>query len=154
MDLYKILNKLNIDYKEIEHETVYTIEQAQNIKCSICGVGCKTLFLTDKKGKYFLLMLNENKRANIKELTKILKVSKLSFASSEELKNILNLEQGSVSPLGIIYDSENLVTLIIDKDLKDKKILVHPNTNTKTVSIDYNDLIKFIENENHYYIIV
>ena len=154
MDLYKILNKLNIDYKEIEHETVYTIEQAQNIKGSICGVGCKTLFLTDKKGKYFLLMLNENKRANIKELTKILKVSKLSFASSEELKNILNLEQGSVSPLGIIYDSENLVTLIIDKDLKDKKILVHPNTNTKTVSIDYNDLIKFIENENHYYIIV
>ena len=154
MELYKILNNLNIKYKEIEHEPVYTIEQAKNIKGKIKGNGCKNLFLTNKKEKYFLLILDENKRANIKELAKTLKVNKLSFASTEDLKNILNLEQGSVSPLGIIYDNKNIVTLIIDKDLKDKKILIHPNTNTKTLSMDYNDLIKFIENENHSYFII
>lgn len=154
MDLYKILEELNIDYSEIEHEPIFTIEQAKNIKNNIFGIGCKNLFLTDKKGKYFLVILEENKKANIKELSKLLDVNHLSFAGIDELKNILNLEQGSVTPLGIIYDKKNIVTLIIDKELKNKKVLVHPNTNTKTLSINYSDLIKFIEYEKHNYLLV
>ena len=101
---------------------------------------------------YFIFVLEENKRANLKELANYLKVSKLSFATSEELKVILNLEPGSVTPLSIINDKENLVTLILDQELNNK-ILVHPNTNTKTVSLLFEDLIKFIEYTNHKYII-
>ena len=80
-------------------------------------------------------------------------VAHLSFASIEELKNILNLEQGSVTPLGIINDEKNMVTIVIDKELQGKRLLVHPNTNKKTLSINYNDLIKFIEFEKHKYLI-
>lgn len=154
MDLYKILDELNIEYIEIEHEPVFTIEQAKNIKNRMSGIGCKNLFLTDRKGKYFLVILEENKKANIKELSKLLQVSHLSFANIEDLKNILNLEQGSVTPLGIINDEKNMVTVVIDKELQGKRLLVHPNTNKKTLSINYNDLIKFIEFEKHKYLIV
>ncbi len=45
MDLYEVLDKLNIQYSEIEHEKVYTVQQAQNIKLTIDGIGCKNLFL-------------------------------------------------------------------------------------------------------------
>lgn len=72
----------------------------------------------------------------------------------EELNEILKLTKGSVTPLGIINDKDNLVTILLDKDLIDKRILVHPNVNTKTISLEYKDLIKIIEYANHNYIII
>jgi len=152
MDLYVVLENLNIIYEEIEHEKVMTVEEAKKIDNMINGVGCKNLFLTDKS-KFYLVVLEENKRANIKDLSKYLKCSKLSFAHSEDLKEILSLEVGSVTPLGIINDSNNKVILVIDKDLIDKKLLFHPNINTKTISIYYDDLIKFIDYFKHDYVI-
>lgn len=151
MDLYEVFKKLNIEFKEIEHEAVFTIEQAQGIKDKIEGVGCKNLFLTDKNGKYILIVLNENKKANIKQIEKIVNTSHLSFAKETELKSILQLKQGSVTPFGILNDNDNKVMIVIDNDLKGKKLLFHPNVNTKTISISYNDLIKFIEFEKHNY---
>lgn len=82
----------------------------------------------------------------------VIRCSRLSFASSSRLKEILDLEEGSVTPFGIINDKDNKVTLLIDKDLKDNKLLFHPNINTKTISVSYDDLIKFIEDQNHKYI--
>ena len=152
MNLYDILNELNISYEEITHEKVMTIEEAKNIENMIEGIGSKSLFLKDKKN-YYLIILEENKRADIKELAGIIGCSKLSFASSERLKEVLGLEEGSVTPFGIINDGLNKVTLLIDKDLMNNKLLFHPNVNTKTMSITYDDLIKFIEYENHKYIL-
>ena len=152
MDIYDILKELNIDYDEIQHEAIFTVDEAKIINNRIIGIGCKNLFLTDKKGRYFLILMEENRRANMKEIARLLNVSHLSFASTEALKNILKLKQGSVTPLGIMNDRDNLVELVIDSDLKDKKVLVHPNTNTRTISIDFNDLIKFIEYEKHKYV--
>ena len=153
MNLYEILKQLNIQYKEIEHEPVYTVEQAQFIKNYIEGTGCKNLFLTNRKNQYYLVILEESKRLDIKKLAQLVNQSHLSFASSQRLKMILDLEPGSVTPLGIINDKDNLVTLLIDKELQNKNLLVHPNTNTKTLSISYDDLIKFIEYENHTWLI-
>ncbi len=55
MNLYEILKKLNIEFNEIEHEPVFAVKQAQTVKEKIEGIGCKNLFLTDKKGKYVLV---------------------------------------------------------------------------------------------------
>lgn len=154
MNLYEILKKLNIEFNEIEHEPVFTVEQAQVVKDKIEGIGCKNLFLTDKKGKYVLAILNENKKANMKEIERAVNTSHLSFAETTELKDILKLEQGSVTPFGIINDVDNKVVLAIDVDLKDKKLLFHPNINTKTISITYDNLVRFIEFEKHNYILI
>lgn len=153
MDILEVLNNLKIDYELLEHKPVYTVEEAKQIENMIDGIGCKNLFLTNKKGNYFLLVIEENKKANLKELAYFLNVSKLTFASADELKELLNLEPGSVTPLSVINDRENKVLLILDKDIEDKKILVHPNTNTKTLSLHFNDLLKLINYTNHEYII-
>ena len=153
MRIYEILNELNIEYDEVQHAPLYTVEEAQKAALQIVGVGCKNLFLTDKKGNYFLLILEESKRANMKEIKNILGVSSLIFASDEELREILLLERGSVTPLGIINDIHHKVKIIVDHDLMNKRILAHPNTNTRTLSIHYDDLIRFIEYEGHEYIL-
>ncbi len=152
MNIYEMLSELDIKYQEIEHDAVYTVEEAKKIESMIEGIGCKNLFLTDKN-RYFLYVLKDDKRADLKELANILKVLRLSFGSEDKLMELLGLTKGSVTPLGIINDKNSKVTIIIDKDLVDNKLLVHPNINTKTISINYKDLIKIIEYTNHRYII-
>lgn len=150
MNIYDILSNLNIHYEEVSHPAIYTIKDAinANILSKIEGTECKNLFVKSKND-YYLILIEATKRVDFKKLAQTINTSKLSFCSEEELKTILNLNIGSVTPLGIINDQNNLITLLIDQDLKEKKILVHPNINTKTISINYQDLIKFIEYTNH-----
>lgn len=152
--IYNRLKELGIDYEEISHKPIFTIKDAENIKEEIAGIGTKSLFLTNHKNKYYLYLIVDNKKADLKLLKKVLKESNLSLAGEFELKSILNLERGSVSPLGIINDKENTTELLIDKDLYNKRILCHPNINTKTISISYSNLIKLIESEKHKYMII
>ena len=151
MDLYDVFKKLNIAYEEIKHQPVYTVDQAQMIKKQTDGIGCKNLFLTDRRGKYVLVILEEHKKANIKQVEKTVHSSHLSFATSSELQQILQLELGCVTPFGIINDKNHQVLLVIDADLKDKRLLFHPNINTKTICISFDDLLKFILFEEYNY---
>ena len=154
MKIYDLLNKLNIKYDEVSHKAVFTHEEAHNAKIAemIEGLECKNLFLKCKN-QYFLVFIIATKKAPLKELAKLVNVSHLSFASEEELKDILGLNLGSVTPLGIINDTNLLVKLVIDKDVIGHKLLMHSDTNTKTLSITYDDLIRYIESTNHEYIL-
>ena len=149
IDIYEVLNKLNIEYQMVEHEEVFTAEQSKHIKNMIEGVGGKTLFLKDKNN-YYLYLLDDERQANLKFLSISLNIGRLSFGNEDELYDKLKLKKGSVTPLGIINDNSSVI-LIIDKTLKGKKILTHPNINTATVSIRYDDLIKFIKYCNNTY---
>ena len=153
MEIYNILNELNINYEELEHKAVYTIEEAlkENIPERINGTECKNLFVKSKNG-YYLIFLRCDKRADLKSIATIAGTTKFYFANEKELNEILGLTAGAVSPLGIINDKNNVVTILIDKELENKKVLVHPNINTKTISIHINDLIKLIDYTNHKYI--
>lgn len=153
MNVYDILKKLNINYDEVEHKAVYTSSEAEFIKEQIDGIGVKNLFLKDTHDNYYILLLKDNEKADLKALAKLMNTH-FSFGSEEKLKELLSLTKGSVTPLGIINDKENKVTVLINNNLVNKKLLCHPNTNTKTISLEYKDLIKIIEYVNHKYIII
>lgn len=154
MDIYEVLKELDIVYEEVSHKAIYSYEDAlkENIASRIDGIECKNLFVKSKT-KYYLIFIEANKKADLKALSIKVEDSRLVFASEEELRNILNLEVGSVTPLGIINDKNNLVTILLDKELIGKKVLLHPNMNTKTISITLEDLIKFIESNHHNYML-
>ena len=156
MNIYEVLDKLNIKYEELEHEAVYTVEDLQNIDIAskIEGIGCKNLFLKDSRGKYFLAILPEDKKMRINEIAKIAGATHMSFAKEDDLMEVLKLTRGCVSPFGIINDKDNLVMLVIDSELKGNKVLFHPNRNTATISLHFDDLEKFIKSENHDYILM
>lgn len=106
----------------------------------------KNLFLKNSNGKkHYLVVLKGDKKADLKSIKSQINSTALSFASEERLEKHLGLSKGAVTPLGIINDDEHLVNIVLDEDLKNEEILgVHPNVNTSTVFISYNDLIKFI----------
>lgn len=154
MELYELLNKLNINYEETTHEAIYTVEEGNKIDRNLDGIGCKNLFLKNHKNEFFLVFLEKNKDLKLNDLRKYLHVSNLHFAEEKYLHELLGVIKGSVTPLGIINDKDNKVTIVIDDELIDKKVLCHPLVNTKTISIEYQDLIKLIEYLNHKYIIL
>ena len=146
MEILEKLDELNIKYEIQEHEAVYTVEDLKDVFLKMEGIGCKNLFLKDAKKKLFLYTLPAAKRADLKLLPEKINSKRLSFANENDLQTNLNLIPGSVTPLGIINDKEQNVTVVLDKELKNNKVLIHPNRNTATIGIEYSDLIKFIKN--------
>ena len=156
MELFKFLDELAINYRLLEHAAVYTVEESRRLKIfeKLDGQACKNLFLRSKRGDYFLLTLPADKRADLKLIARRLNLSRLSFATEEELENFLDLYKGAVTPLGIVNDIDKKVRLILDAELQGKKLLLHPNTNTATISLTFEDLIKIILHAEHDYSLV
>jgi hypothetical protein len=147
--VYDKLNELGIKYEVEEHEAAFTIEDIDRLGLFNKGVGCKNLFLRDGSGKrHFLLVAPEHKAVDLKSVKNQVGCSRLSFGSAERLDRCLKLTQGSVSPFGILNDKECNVELIFDRDLMGQESVgFHPNLNTATVWLKFDDLLKVI-NEN------
>ncbi len=151
-EIYDFIKSKNIWYEITEHKAVYNMEELKEVDIPYPEYDAKNLFVRDdKKRNYYLITVKGNKRIDLKEFRKKNNMRPLSFASEDDLLNIMNLRTGSVTPLGLLNDKENKVQFYIDKDfMKDKHIIgVHPNDNTATVWIKVEDLIDIIkENGN------
>jgi Ala-tRNA(Pro) deacylase len=81
----------------------------------------------------------------IHDLEHILHQGKLSFASPERMLKWLGLSPGSVSPFGLINDSENHVHLFLDESLQQQEALsFHPNDNRFTVVISRAEFERYL----------
>jgi Ala-tRNA(Pro) deacylase len=145
--VYEVLQKLEIKYVKYEHEALYTVEEAKKLGICIPGQQCKNLFLRNRKGDvHYLVILDEEKQADLKSLAKQIESSNLSFASEERLFKYLKVKPGSVTPFGLINDVESSVIVLIDRDLSaSDTINFHPNVNTATLGISYENFEKFLK---------
>jgi len=145
--LYKILDELNIQFEYYEHPPVPTIEKAKKYWKDISAGHCKNIFFRNHKGnKHYLVSFDYTEKLVISDLETRLKQGKLSFASDKRLEKYLGLKAGSVSPFGLINDLENHIHVFLDINLqKYSKISFHPNINTASLVIDFNDFIKFLD---------
>jgi Ala-tRNA(Pro) deacylase len=145
--ILKTLNDLNIKYERIEHPPVMTVSEAKAYSSNVDAEGCKNLFLYDKKGdKHYLVVMLEDKKAHSNTIRRQVKASSLTFGSEECLEKLLGVKPGSVSPFGIVKDNNREVTILIDEDLpKCSRVCFHPNINTATLVISYDDFERFIK---------
>lgn len=145
-DIYKFLDDNNIIYEVIEHKPVFKMDDLINLLPDYLSVA-KNLFLRDdKKENYYLITVRNFKKVDLKKFKSVNNTRHLSFASDEELENIMKLKPGSVSPMGLLNDEELKVGFYLDREFLngDSIIGVHPNDNTVTILIKVDDLIKII----------
>ncbi len=150
--IYELLDQYQISYEVIEHPAAFTIEDLNSLEIFKDNPWvAKNLFLRDEKGRrHFLVVIDKDKKADLKNIRAQLGTSNLSFASEERLMKHLKLTKGSVTPLGIINDENYAVELVIDRDLVGReRIGVHPNDNSATVMLSYTDLNKIIRNHGN-----
>ena len=124
------------------------MDELKNINLKYPEYDAKNVFLTDdKKSKYYLISLKNDKKVDIKEFKNKYNTRHLSFARENDLKEILGLTPGSVTLLGILNDSERKVSVYIDQYFLNGKgiIGVHPLKNDATVWLKTNDLINIVK---------
>ncbi len=146
-DLFNIFKKLNIQTSTYRHPPLYTVEESRDLRGEIAGEHCKSLFLKDKKHNYILVVMSENRRLDIKALSKsaLLDVGRLSFASAERMLHVLGITPGSVTPFSLINVANNELVVVLDQKMLENDLLnYHPLHNEATTTIQKNDLIKFI----------
>ena len=149
--IYRYLKQKNIWYEITKHKAVYNMKDLQDVDLPYPEGDAKNLFVRDdKKRNYYLITVKGTKKVDLKEFRHQNNTIPLSFASEEELFQILNLTKGSVTPLGLLNDKLHKVSFFLDKELlKDPGIIgVHPNENTATVWLKTKDLIEILKENN------
>ena len=144
--VYDLLDSLGIDYDRVDHEEAMTMEICAAIDEVLEATICKNLLLCNRQGTaFYLLMLPGNKVFKTSVLSKQIGSSRLSFASSEAMEELLDITPGSVSVMGLMNDHENRVQLLMDQDvLKGEYIGCHPCINTSSLRFRTADLIEKI----------
>ena len=140
--VYDLLDQLDIPFRRVDHDHADTMEMCQEIDQALGQDICKNLFLCNRQQTdFYLLMMPGDKPFKTKDLSPLLGCSRLSFAGPEHMERLLRTIPGSVSALGLMYDPDCQVTLLIDQDLYQQTAFgCHPCINTSTVQFSTADL--------------
>lgn len=143
--LFAYFDSLDIEHSTISHPPFFTVDEGREWHDKIPGLHCKNLFIKDKKGGIWHVVLPADKRADLSALEKLLGAPRFSFARPDVLLDVLGLTPGSVTPFGLINDRARRVTVILDADmLQSERVNFHPLHNAASTTIRSTDLVKFI----------
>ena len=147
-EILDYLKEKDVLHEVTEHKAVYNMEEVSQIDIPYPEAEAKNLFVRDdKKRNYYLITVKGDKKVNLKEFRKENNTRALSFASEDELKSIMGVIPGAVTPFGLLNDKELKVKFFIDKEFAKAGhlIAVHPNDKTATVYLKAEDLIDIIK---------
>jgi len=150
-DLYRFLDKHHLSYQRHDHPPVFTVEDVHRLVPPLDAVKTKNLFFRDGPGKrHFLVIVEGDKRIDIKALASVLNVKRLSFGSPDRLKKHLGVDPGSVSLLAVYNDRHHAVEVAVDADLwKEEAFQFHPLVNTSTLVVTRENMERFLEKTGH-----
>lgn len=145
-DIITLLDNRKIEYSLVQHKAVFTIDEMNEVDIPHKERIAKNLFLRDdKKRIYYLVSIEEDKKADLKVLRTLLSSRPLSFASEEDLESILSLRKGEVTPFGLLNDNEHRAVFILDSYFSGGIIGIHPNDNSATVFLETKELLSIFE---------
>ncbi len=149
-ELMSFFNKLGISTTTVDHQSVFTVEEAQKVHGGIPGGHCKNLFCKDEKGALWLIVALEDARIDLKVTKDKIGSKRLTFGKPELLMEVLGIEPGSVTPFSLINDKQVRTNVILDEAMmKLDKLNFHPLKNDATTTISNIDLITFIKACGH-----
>ena len=149
-NLFDQFSLLGIEVTTVTHTPMLTVEDGKEMFADLPGGHCKSLFLKEKKGSLWLVVMLNNIRLDINKLQKKLGSSRLSFAKPDLMKEILGVEPGSVTPFALLNKTASEIKVVLDKKMMEEELLnYHPLRNDATTTIKTSDLLKFIHAMNH-----
>lgn len=156
------LRSLGIPFVRLTHPAASTMELCEGIGREYGARHCKNLFLTNRSGTgFFLLLMDPDKPYRTSEVSRRLGVSRLSFGKEAQLEAVLGVKGGSVSVMGLVTPEAceayraGMLRIALDSDLlMHESICVHPNVNTASLVLKTTDLLRFLELTGHEYSLV
>jgi Ala-tRNA(Pro) deacylase len=134
-EIIKLLKTNNIDYKETEHEPVYTSEQAAKVRGISLSQGAKSLLLKSEND-FILAILPGDRKLDSKKFKGLLKIKDFRFALPEEVKNKMGCEIGACYPFGNLI---GLLTYVDNSLSKNEVISFNPGVHDRSIEIKWRD---------------
>ena len=152
LETFALLDRLHIPYAWVAHETADTIADC-DVVSEVLGISiCKNLFLCNRqKTAFYLLTMPGGKPFQTKVLSAQLGTTRLSFAPPELMEELIHCTPGSASVLGLAYDTEHRVRLLMDRETYEAaQFGCHPCLNTGSLRIATADLLNvFLPHTGH-----
>jgi Ala-tRNA(Pro) deacylase len=150
-DLIAYLAALGVETTTVDHPPLFTVEDSRILRGDIPGGHTKNLFVKDKKGRLFLLVLGEATVVDLKRVhDKIGAQGRVSFGSAELLEEVWGVKPGAVTPFGAVNDKAGRVSVVLDEAMmRHDRLNFHPLVSTRTTGLASADLIKFLRATGH-----
>jgi Ala-tRNA(Pro) deacylase len=147
--LFRRLDALGMAHRTVSHRPVFTVAEAA-ARGRLPGGHCKSLFLKDKKGGFWLAVMLEERRIDLNKLAVRLSAPRFSFGAAADLEALLGVRPGSVTPFALVNDVSHRVAPVLDLAMLDLDPLnYHPLANDRTTAIAPADLLRFIAASGH-----
>jgi len=145
-EMCALLADEGISFERYDHPPVATCEEAAVHLQGVRGTGSKNLFLRNKRGdRHYLFTVHEDTRVDLRKLSELLGLGRVSFASPESLQRYLGVNPGAVTILALLNDIEGVVAAFIDRALVDAELIqCHPMENTSTVVLKPGDALEYL----------
>lgn len=144
--LFAFLDSLGITHATVTHPPIYTVEEGRAWDAKIPGLSCKNLFLKDKKGQIWLVVMPGEKRAHLRSLAARLGVGTLSFGKPELLMEVLGVPAGSVTPFALMNDTAHRVRVVLDSTMMQAPLVnYHPLHNAASTSLTPDALARCLD---------
>ena len=130
------LGSLGVPYELYHHHPVHTIDECLDLPYAEEDVTfCKNILLCNRQQTQFYLYVTVPKKPfRTADVSKLLGVSRLSFAPDEALPRLLQLYSGSLTPLALWLNPDSGIQLVLDREIRQPgRIAFHPAVNTATV---------------------
>lgn len=138
--IIELLEKNKVQYKAIEHEPVYTCEQAAKIRGVSPDSGAKALLIKSKE-KYFLILLQGSKKLDSKKLRLQTDIKDFRFATPEEVVATMHCRIGACYPFGNIINLETFA----DTGLSQlEEINFNAGDHSKSIQMSWRDFDKIV----------
>ncbi len=147
-EIYAFLNSRGLWHEITEHKAIYNIAEAHEVPLPYPQADAVNLFVRDdKRRNYYLITARASRRVDLKAFRRTYGTRSLSFASEQELMQLLGLQAGAVTPLGLLNDTQCRVPFYLDEIFLAPPGIIgaHPNDNTATVWLKTRDLISVLE---------
>lgn len=134
-NVFNILDENGIAYIRSEHEPVNTSEEAAKLRGVELKTGVKALLLKTAEGAFIMVLIEADKKVDIKKIAQMENTKKLRFAKAEEVLAEVGCEPGGVPPFGYTKNGEShRIKTYIDKNISNNK-LVNFNAGDRRVSV-------------------
>jgi Ala-tRNA(Pro) deacylase len=142
---------LGIRYRHFTHPAVFSVADIELLPEKLPGVDTKNLFLRDeKRTRYVLVCVRAETRVYLKELGRALGLKGITFASSEDMLEMLGVTPGSVCLFSLMNDTGGRVKGYLDASIDlASEVQNHPLINTATVVLEVSDMLRFCERVGH-----
>lgn len=117
--VYRTLTRLSIPFQRVENDPAVTMEDCQAIDDRLQMQTVKTLFLCNRQQTAFYLFVTlGDKPFRTKDFSAALGVSRVSFATPEQLEQMMGTIVGSATVFSLLLPTARDVRVVFDRSLE------------------------------------